>query len=102
MDDAGEREKYERNLPRLPTNQKDIVGESPGLSDHHDDVIASNFHVGVVCVIDVHQLFSGLKLYVWDGGERMVRAFPKIDDSKRRTWFGLFFQIAVPEGQLGG
>jgi hypothetical protein len=32
----------------------------------------------------------------------MVRAFPKIHDSKRCMWFRLFFQIAVPEGQLGG
>jgi hypothetical protein len=47
-------------------------------------------------------LSSELKLYVWGGGKRMVRAFHKIHDSKRCMWFGLFFQIAVPEGQLGG
>jgi hypothetical protein len=96
------KEAYERNLPRLPINQKDIVGENPGLSDHHDDVIASNCHVGVVCIIDVHRFSSELKQYVWGAGKRMVRAFPKIHDSKRCMWFGLFFQVAVPEGQLGG
>ena len=102
MDNTEERETYERNLPRLPFNQKDIIGESPGLRDHHNDVIASNLHVGVVCIIDVHRLSSEMKPYVWGGGKRMVGAFPKIHDSKRCMWFRLFFQIAVPEGQLGG
>jgi hypothetical protein len=32
----------------------------------------------------------------------MVRAFTKIHQSKRCTWFRAFFQIAVPEGQLDG
>lgn len=102
MDNSEERERYERNLPRLPTDQKDIVGKDPGLSDHHNDVIANNFHVGIVCVIDVHRLSSELKLYVWGGGKRMMRAFLEIHDSKRCMWFGLFFQIAVPISQLGG
>jgi len=58
--------------------------------------------VGVVCIIDVYRLSSELKLYDWGGGKRVFRAFPKIHDSKRCMWFRLFFQIAVPEGQLGG
>lgn len=32
----------------------------------------------------------------------MVRAFTKIHHAKRCSWVGSFFQIAVPEGQLGG
>ena len=82
MDNTEERETYETNHPRLPTNQKDIIGESPSLRDHQNDVIASNFHVGVVRIIYVHRLSSELKPYVWGGGKRMVRAFPKVHDSE--------------------
>lgn len=91
MDDAERIETYERNVPRLPTDQKDIVGESPGLSNHYNDVIASNLYVCVMCIINVYHLSSELQMYVWSGGERMVRAFPKIHHSQRCMWFGLFF-----------